>query len=143
MKQIVLIALALLSACTTIDRQVAAFPQDLKVTVHENAGFIATQRGCLADLPWYWYPALPIAVQCGTIDLSKHRCDIFTIRGAATKHELDHCKGGDHDGLLQDYFDRWMIEIDREIAANPALRHPLDSADVAAWRADYAKRKKL
>jgi hypothetical protein len=140
MKRILLIA-ALIGGCTTIDRQVVGWPQDMKITTHEDAGFVAVQRECFRDMPWYWRAAGGVTLQCATIDLRKHTCDLYTISGPVSEHEYQHCKGGDHDGIAQRNFDRWMTGLDEVIAKDTKLRHPLPAENVAAWRDDFAKRK--
>jgi len=134
-----------LIGCTTIDKQVVSWPQNLKTTEHTNSGYWKVQTECFKDMPPVW-KALSLGlgtIQCTTVNLPKYTCDIYTIIGDASEHEKQHCKGGDHNGIFQEYFDRWMFAIDDEIKASPTLTHPLSAKYVAAWREDYTKRMLL
>lgn len=97
------------TGCTTINKQVDGWPSDMKVTKHE-VGFWEVQERCWKDLPWYWKLTLPIAGACTNLNLDTNTCDIYYPKGVSNEvmaHELAHCTGGDHDGMLQEYFDKW------------------------------------
>ncbi len=54
---------------------------------------------------------------CSEINLAKKTCTIFlptNYESWALEHEREHCKGGDHEGLLQDYYDKWIIYINQK-----------------------------
>jgi hypothetical protein len=51
---------------------------------------------------------------CSEIDLMKKTCTIFlptNYESWALAHEKEHCKGGDHDNILQDYHSKWLIYL--------------------------------
>ena len=98
---------AFLFSCLPITTKVEGWPQDLTIRVHKNVGFNEVQEKCYASIPIACKLMGGIAIQCAVIDLDRKTCDIYTIWGEASEHELAHCRGGDHDGLLQDYFNRW------------------------------------
>jgi len=108
-----LLSLVLLSGCasnplyTVAEKQVEGWPQDMKITVHENAGFWKVQEKCWGFLPWYRKALGSVVYQCTVANLPENTCDIYTIFGGASEHELSHCKGVDHDGALQEYYNRW------------------------------------
>lgn len=48
---------------------------------------------------------------CSAIDLSKKTCTIYlptNYESWALAHEKEHCKGGDHDDLITDYYKKWQ-----------------------------------
>ena len=96
-----------LFSCLPITTQIAGWPQDLTIRIHQNAGFAEVQEKCYPSIPLPCKLLGGIATQCALIDLNQKTCDIYTIWGEASEHELSHCRGGDHDGMLQAYFDRW------------------------------------
>jgi hypothetical protein len=98
---------ALLYSCLPITTRVEGWPQDLSIRVHKNVGFVEVQEKCYPSVPLHCKLMGGFAFQCAVIDLDQKTCDIYTIWGEASEHELSHCRGGDHDGLLQAYFDRW------------------------------------
>ncbi len=54
---------------------------------------------------------------CSEINLAKKTCTIFlptNYESWALEHEKEHCKGGDHEGLLQDYYDKWTIYMNQK-----------------------------
>ena len=93
-------------ACSTITTQVEGWPQDLNVRV-QNTGLALVQEKCYASIPLPFKLLGGIATECAVIDLDRKTCDIYTIWEEASEHELSHCHGGDHDGMLQAYFNRW------------------------------------
>ncbi len=51
---------------------------------------------------------------CSEINLAKKTCTIFlpnNYESWALAHEKEHCKGGDHDNILQDYYHKWLIYV--------------------------------
>lgn len=49
---------------------------------------------------------------CSEINLINKTCTIFlpaNYEQWALDHEKEHCKGGDHDNILQDYYNKWII----------------------------------
>ena len=98
---------AVLFACLPITSKVEGWPQDLTIRVHKNVGFVEVQEKCYPSIPLPCKLMGGFALQCAVIDLDRKTCDIYTILGEASEHELSHCRGDDHDGMLQAYFDRW------------------------------------
>ncbi len=98
---------AMLFSCLPITTKVEGWPQDLTIRVHKNVGFVEVQEKCYPSIPLPCKLMGGFAFQCAVIDLDQKTCDIYTIWGEASEHELSHCRGGDHDGILQAYFDRW------------------------------------
>ena len=98
------IAVCAIVGCTTITQQVEGFPQDLEITVHEDAPYSTIFAKCYPSIPLWQKLIGSVPIRCAWIDLHARTC---TIYGKASKHELAHCKGGDHDGLLQAYFDQY------------------------------------
>jgi uncharacterized protein YceK len=109
MKTILIAAALLLSGCSSIHTYVQDWPE-LKTRIHTipDGDIYAT---CSKDLSWvtkYVLVALPLA--CAHINLPRKTCDIYvteTTTGPSLDHELAHCKGGDHGGISQAFFDRW------------------------------------
>jgi hypothetical protein len=68
---------------------------------------------------------LSVCPTAAYVNLYTNTCDIYSLDGTATEHELAHCKGGDHDGALQRYYNNWkngngstrVANIDRKGAA--------------------------
>jgi hypothetical protein len=98
---------AVVIGCTTIDAQVEGFPQDLEVRVHKNVGLFAVTKKCWEHLPTWRKLLGSVCTQVAWIDLNSRTCDIYTTAGDATEHEVAHCRGGDHDGQLQAFFDQY------------------------------------
>lgn len=101
--------LLLLSACTTIDKQVVGWPQDMKITKHE-LGFWSLQEKCWPHLPTVYKLLGGVAFGCAEYNLYTLTCDIYHLKNPSKvdmEHEESHCKGGDHDGVQQKYFDSW------------------------------------
>jgi hypothetical protein len=102
--------IALLSGCMPIHHQVRGWPQDLRVTVHtipeeQIAGrcFVAPENPLDVLL-------LQLPIACAWMDLNRHTCDVYvtpTTPRSTLEHELEHCRGGDHGGRLQRYYDAW------------------------------------
>ncbi len=49
---------------------------------------------------------------CSEINLVNKTCTIFlpnNYESWALAHEKEHCKGGDHDNIIQDYYNKWII----------------------------------
>jgi hypothetical protein len=102
--------LLFLTACAPIHHQVKGWPQNMKVTVHtipEEKIF----KQCFNP------PKTPIDVlllqlplACSWVNLTTNTCDIYvspTTTKGTLEHEYKHCKGGDHGGILQRYYDNW------------------------------------
>ena len=136
MKNGLLLSVFLLSGCTTMlpEKPVEGWPKDIEIRLHEGAGLYTVQSECWGSLPWYWKAAGSFAWQCATVNLPMRTCDIYTVMGKASEHEYGHCRGMDHDGLLQDYFDRWAAVIDKEIEANPKLTNPIPPETFKKWK---------
>ena len=124
----------ILSGCSTLDKKVDGWPQDMKITVHKDAGFWGVQVKCWPDLPWYYKVAGSVAIQCTQVSLPFNTCDIYTWGQDASQHEIDHCKGYDHDGIYQKYFDKWVRVIEDEIKQNSSLRNPLAPDVYERWK---------
>ncbi len=48
---------------------------------------------------------------CSGIDLDKKTCKIYLPKNYeqwALEHEKEHCKGGDHDNILNEYHQKWI-----------------------------------
>jgi len=124
-----ILTLTALNGCAPITTQVAGWPQDLMIRAHYDVGFIKVQEKCYPSIPLPYKLMGGIALECAVIDLAHKSCDIYTIAGEASEHELSHCRGGDHDGLLQDYFNRWKRAHEKQIA--PELAQPgTDQPDI-------------
>lgn len=102
-----LLTLCCLCACSHIERRVEGWPQDMKIVVHPHSGFWEINKICWRDLPLYWKLLGAVCPTVATLNLVTNTCDIYTLGEEPSEHELEHCRGGDHDGLLQGYYDRW------------------------------------
>lgn len=63
---------------------------------------------------------------CARVNLYKNRCDVYVPEDPPlwiVQHELEHCNGGDHFGVLQAHYDAWVKW----------------KADLAAWEKQYGK----
>lgn len=52
-----------------------------------------------------------VAMACAYVNLDTMTCDIYHMPNPSVvdiEHEVAHCNGGDHDGILQKYFDGWL-----------------------------------
>lgn len=100
----------LLGACTSIDRKVEGWPQDL-VIQEEQVGFWDVQAACWDDMPILLKLLGTITVACTVVDLDKGTCKILrwqdTLSEDIDEHEKKHCKGYAHDDGFQQYFDQW------------------------------------
>ena len=98
--------LLLLSGCTTIDKQIAGWPI-LSVQYHE-LGFWEVQSKCWEHIPTMYKLLGGVAMACAEVNFDAGTCDIYHLRNPSKtdiEHELSHCRGGDHGGVLQKYFD--------------------------------------
>jgi hypothetical protein len=105
----IVLTAALLTGCTAMPHvQVQGWPQDMKTTVHQSdLGEINSL--CYSSLP------LPIkllggfAMACTWVDLEKNTCDVYLLseNDPNEEHELMHCRGLDHDGILQAMYNNW------------------------------------
>jgi hypothetical protein len=106
-----LILSLLLAGCTTMlpHSQVADWPA-LKITLHK-ATFTEINDKCLPDAPTWQKMLGYVAFACTWVDLNRKTCDIYTLdgepEGGIFEHELAHCYGADHDGILQRVHDSW------------------------------------
>ena len=101
--------LLMMGGCTTIDRQIAGWPQNIRITRHEMT-FFEVQGKCWQHMPMAFRLMGGVALACAEVNLDAGTCDIYHMRNpskADMEHEESHCNGGDHDGILQEYFDRW------------------------------------
>jgi len=105
MKKLILIAV-LLSGCTTIDTQVKDWPE-LEIRTHELS-FFGVQGKCWKYMPLIYKLLGGITKACAEINFDTGTCDIYHLSNPLPEdmdHEVSHCKGGDHDGILQAYAD--------------------------------------
>lgn len=110
-KLISLCIICSLVSCTTIDKQVYGWPTDIKVVKHE-LGFLDVQAKCWEHMPAVYKLLGGIAMACAEVNLYTKTCDIYHMKNPARadiEHELAHCYGGDHDGILQKYYDSWKV----------------------------------
>lgn len=98
----------LLLGCTSIDSRVEGFPQDLTIVEHRKS-FIEVQSVCWKYLPLHYKLLGGFTLACAEINLEAKRCDVYLMHDAeewTLAHELEHCRGGDHNGQLQEYLDK-------------------------------------
>ena len=108
MKPLLILLVILCSSCTSIETRVAGWPQDMKITVHKNTPWLDIQKICWQGMPTWRKVLLSVCPTAAYVNLNTNTCDIFVLGDEdPTEHELDHCKGGDHDGALQRYYDNW------------------------------------
>src|SRR3990167_1756099 len=96
----------LISGCTTIDTQVKDWPK-LEIRKHELS-FFGIQGKCWAHMPFVYKALGGFALACAEIDFDKGTCDIYHMQNPTQTdldHEISHCNGGDHNGILQAYSD--------------------------------------
>lgn len=99
----------LLSGCTTIDKQIVGWPTDIRIVKHEM-GFWDVQAKCWGHMPTLYKVLGGITMACAEVNLTTKTCDIYHLPNPSDvdmQHEVSHCNGGDHDGILQQYFDTW------------------------------------
>ncbi|MDD5247890.1 MAG: hypothetical protein PHY45_02840 [Rhodocyclaceae bacterium] len=105
-------SLAIGGCATEIDTYVQGWPT-LNVTMHEHATGAEIWSRCWSDLPLWQKLLGTIPIACTWVDLDRGTCDVYiadhTFEGTI-HHELEHCKGGDHDGIAQAIFDRWKAK---------------------------------
>src|SRR5512137_1133249 len=98
-----LIPVALLVGCATdIESYIKDFPA-LEIRVHEHAPGSVILAKCYGDLPLWQKAAGYIPIACTWIDMNKRTCDVFVADNTdpdTIAHEMAHCIGGDHDGML-------------------------------------------
>lgn len=107
MRHVLLILL--LSGCATIDKQVEGWPTGMRIVEHE-VGFWGVQVKCWEHLPIVYKFLGGMALACAEVNLSAMTCDIYRMNyspDVVVAHEVAHCNGGDHDGVMQRYFDEW------------------------------------
>lgn len=105
--------LALLSACSHIDRKVEGWPQDLKQS-EVLTTFGEVQSKCWADLPFIQKLMLPVILACTVVDLDKGTCVIYRfgeLSPEVREHEEAHCQGYAHDDGFQNYYDAWKSKL--------------------------------
>lgn len=99
----------LLVGCSSIHTQVAGWPQDMKVT-HHIVEYREVFDTCYKYLTTLDKLLLSVPLACAEIDLDNNTCDITRTKNTfqfVIDHEEAHCKGGDHDGILQALFAEW------------------------------------
>lgn len=104
-----LLLLLMLTGCTTIDKQVVGWPSGIKVVKHE-VSFWDVQKKCWEHMPIAYKLLGGVAMACAYVNLDTLTCDVYHMPSpskADVDHEVSHCNGGDHDGILQRYFDAW------------------------------------
>lgn len=106
-----LLLVCLLSvSCSTIDKQVEGWPTEMHIVKHELS-FLDIQAKCWGYLPLGYKVLGGVAMACAEVNLDTRTCDIYHMQNPSRynmEHEINHCNGGDHDGILQRYFDSWM-----------------------------------
>lgn len=105
---LLVVACLLVVGCTTIDRQIDGWPQ-LTIRKHEMT-FFGVQGKCWRHMPTAYKLLGGVALACAEVNLDAGTCDIYHLRNPSKvdmEHEESHCNGGDHDGILQKYFDGW------------------------------------
>lgn len=95
-------ALIALTGCTGMQAQVADWPA-LEIRTHTVAAGEIFGR-CAPYIP-VWQRLLGVLpLACAEIDLSAATCDVYiadTSTPDTIAHELEHCRGADHNGVLQ------------------------------------------
>ena len=97
-----------LAGCTTIDKQIVGWPK-LSIKKHEMT-FFDVQGKCWKHMPIAYKLLGGFAMACAEVNLDAGTCDIYHMKNPSKTdidHEISHCNGGDHDGILQKYFDSW------------------------------------
>lgn len=87
------------------DKPIEGWPE-LKVSRHK-VGLGEIQELCGKHLTAMQFLISPIQVACAVVYFAKKLCDIYYIADVFLPHEEDHCRGKDHNGVLQEAFDRW------------------------------------
>jgi hypothetical protein len=93
-------AASLLTGCTSPHTRVENWPT-LKVTVHEEPNYDRIYSMCYDGMPTWQRVMIPAIFACAWIDLGAGTCDVYVVNGEHLEHELQHCAGWDHDGILQ------------------------------------------
>ena len=99
----------LLAGCTTIHTYVPGWPQNVAV-IHRVVEPGEVMDACYKYLTTLDKLMLAFPLACAEIDLDKNTCTITRQQDASAfviAHEEEHCKGGDHDDILQNYFNEW------------------------------------
>lgn len=113
---------ALLGGCSSIETRIEDFPE-LAVSYHEVSHEEIVRR-CHAGMP-PWMKALGgIPMACAEINFRTKTCSIYWTAAFAgeKKHEEEHCRGGDHDGMLKKKWENYK----KSLPKNTRLaRHPL------------------
>jgi hypothetical protein len=105
MKSIILVLSVLLAGCAIpITDHVKDWPE-LRVRVHENTSQQYISDLCTRD--WSLVKKLLVwpIYACTYVDLQNRTCDVYIpgeAEGDIFEHELEHCRGGDHGGTLQE-----------------------------------------
>lgn len=112
MRTLALIVALVLAGCSSIDKKVEGFPQDLKIEYKVvTPGEVFSH--CWQYLTTLQKVLLSIPLACAEIDLDTRTCTIIHHENTGEwvmEHEVGHCRGGDHDGILQAYFDEWKAK---------------------------------
>ena len=106
MKISALLASILLIGCTSPHTKVEGWPQ-LKVTVHEEPNYDRIYKMCYDGMPTWQKVMIPAIFACTWINLPAGTCDVYVVNGEYLDHELQHCAGWDHDGIMQGMYDEW------------------------------------
>lgn len=108
MRTLLCLLAIILGGCTSIEKRVEGWPQDMVIRVHKNTPFMDIQRICWQGMPTWRKLLLSVCPTAAYVNLNTNTCDIYVLDDSEpTEHELEHCKGGDHDGALQRYYDAW------------------------------------
>lgn len=118
--------IALLPACTTIHEYVEDWPK-LDTQVHVvPAGEIFAR--CYQYAP-VWQKLLGgVPLACAEIFFSKGECHVWVAENTTPEtleHEVEHCRGGDHDSLLQDALTAYR--------GGSKLPHGADARGIPYW----------
>lgn len=97
-----------LTGCVGISSQVPNWPE-MTVKVHViPEGEIHTR--CAVLIPPWAKLLGAVTLACAYFNFDENICEVYvspttTIR--TYQHELEHCRGGDHNGILRSAYERW------------------------------------
>lgn len=100
-----------LGGCSFIETRVENFPE-LKISYHKVSPAEIVRR-CSAGMP-PWLKALAgVPMACAEINFRKKTCAIYWTRAFAgeKEHEEEHCRGGDHDGMLKEKWENYKKSL--------------------------------
>ncbi len=88
-----------LAGCTTINTHVKDWPT-LEIREHEVSWGAIIAR-CYPSIPLWQKVLGGVPLACVNVNLQAGTCDIYYTPVFGKQHEMEHCLGGDHDGILQ------------------------------------------